>query len=47
MQGKKINWNYKMVRKKSEVHNKAKNPKTTKDESNMVISRKAGYFNYL
>ncbi|KAL6289571.1 hypothetical protein ACE6H2_007081 [Prunus campanulata] len=28
-----INWNYKMLRKNSEVHNKGKNPKTTKDES--------------
>lgn len=42
-----VNWNYKMVRKNSDVHSKGKNPKTTKDESKMVIHRKTGYFNFL
>ncbi|XP_034210631.1 uncharacterized protein LOC117623771 isoform X1 [Prunus dulcis] len=42
-----ISWNYKMVKKNNDVHSKGKNPKTTKDESKMVIHRKTGYFNFL
>ncbi|KAL6272637.1 hypothetical protein ACE6H2_023329 [Prunus campanulata] len=36
-----------MVRKNSDVHNKGKEPKTTKDQSKTVIGRKSSYFNYL